>query len=63
MQRQVLVMKTGALAGFALCSNMTAICSNSSVYVGFTIFALCGHVVVLIVSRLPGSCQPLESDY
>ena len=55
-------MKTGALAGFALCSNMTAICSNTSVHVGFTIFALCGHAGVLIVSSLPGSCQPLESE-
>ena len=42
---------------------MIAICSNTSVYVGVTIFALCGHFGVLIVSRLPGSCQPLESDY
>ena len=42
-------MKTGALACLALCSNMTAICSNTYVYVGFTIFALCDHGVVLIV--------------
>ena len=49
MQRQALVMKTGALAGLALCSNMTAICSNTYVYVGFKIFALCGRGVVLTV--------------
>ena len=33
-------MKTSGLAGFALDSNMTAICSNTSVYVGVTIFPL-----------------------
>ena len=41
---------------------MIAICSNTSVYVGVTSFPLCGHVGVLIVPRLPGSCQPLESE-
>ena len=36
----VLWLKTGGLAGFALDSNMIAICSNTSVYVGVTIFPL-----------------------
>ena len=45
------------LAGFALGSNMIAICSNTTVYVGVTIFALCWSAL-----RLPGSCQPLESE-
>ena len=49
--------------GFALGSNMIAICSNKTVYVRVTIFALGGPVGVLIVSMLPGSCQQLESDY
>ena len=34
-------LKTSGLAGFALDSNMTAICSNTFVYVRVTIFALC----------------------
>ena len=36
----VLWLKTGGLAGFALDFNMIAICSNTSVYVGATIFPL-----------------------
>ena len=36
-------------AGFALGSNTTANCSNTTVYVGVTIFALCDHGVVLVV--------------
>ena len=42
---------------------MIAICSNTTVYVRVTIFALDGPVGVMIVSMLPGSCQQLESDY
>ena len=34
--------------GFALGSNMIAICSNTTVYVGVTIFALGGPVGVLV---------------
>ena len=44
-------------------ANMIAICSNTTVYVRVTIFALDGPVGVLIASMLPGSCQQLESDY
>ena len=51
------------LAGFALGSNLVANCSNESVHVGVTIFALCGPVGVLIGFKPPGSCQPLESDF
>ena len=36
----VLWLKTGGIAGCALASNMTAICSDTCVYVGVTIFAL-----------------------
>ena len=36
---------------------MIAICSNTTVYVGVTIFALCWSAL-----RLPGSCLPLESE-
>ena len=43
----VLWLKTGGLAGFALGSNMVAICSNTTVYVAVTVFALCGPVAVL----------------
>ena len=39
------------LAGFALGSNMIAFCSNTTVYVGVTIFALCGPVGVLVGSE------------
>ena len=47
------VLDTGAVcAGFALGSNMIANCSNTTVYVGVTIFALCGPDGVLI-----GSCH------
>ena len=38
------------------------ICSNTTVNVGVSIFALCGPVGVLIFSKQTGSCQPLESD-
>ena len=44
-------------AGFALRSNIIAICSNTTVCVGVTIFAFCWSAL-----RLPGSCQPLESE-
>ena len=44
----VLWLKTGGLAGFALGSNKTANSSNTTVYVGVTIFALCGLVGVLV---------------
>ena len=51
------------LFGVALGSNKLAICSNTTVYVRVKIFALGGPVGELIVSRPPGSCQPLESDF
>ena len=56
----VLWLKTGGLAGFALGSNMTAICSNTftSVYVGVTIFALvrsCRRVDCLETTRIGGA--------
>ena len=41
----LLWLKTGGLAGFALGSNKIANSSNTTVYVGVTIFALCGLVV------------------
>ena len=44
----VLWLKTGGLAGFVLGSNMIAVCSNTSVYVGVTIFALVLPVGVLV---------------
>ena len=46
------------LAGFVLESKMTAYCSNTTAYVGVTIFALCWSAL-----SLPGSCQPLESEF
>ena len=55
------LVKTSGIAGCALGSNMTAICSDTSVYVGVTIFPLV-RSCRLIVPRLPGFCQPLESD-
>ena len=45
------------LPGFVLESKMTAYCSNTTAYVGVTIFDLCWSAL-----SLPGSCQPLESE-
>ena len=39
------------LAGFALGSNMVASCSNTTVYVGVTIFALCSPVGMMVGSE------------
>ena len=39
------------LAGFALGSNMIASCSNTTVYVGVTIFALCSPVGMMVGSE------------
>ena len=39
---------------------MIAICSNTSVYVGVSIFALCGVLVGFEATRF---FQPLESDF
>ena len=44
----VLWLKTGGLAGFALGSNKIANCSNTTVYVGVTMFALMLPVGVLV---------------
>ena len=72
----VLWLKTGGLAGFVLGSNMIAICSNTSVYVCVTIFALVLLVGVLVgfeaarflsatgvglLFAVACSCQPITS--
>ena len=57
MQSSPLSSAHKGLVRFVMESNILAYCSNTTAYVGVSIFALCGHVGVLIVLRLP-----VESD-